>query len=115
MADARAGAYARRVAGLFAQSACSLAVLRGGDSHTVQCFFEPMDQGTIGLYFDGNESVGLVHPALMVWTQNAADIQVDDVFYLDDLNRPGGSLYTVRKVQFFRQGDTPLVMLALCD
>ena len=115
MADTQAVAYARRVAGLFAQSASTLTVIRAGVDHVVQCFFEPMDNGTIGTYFDGNESVGLLHPALMVWTQNAADIQVDDVFYYDGQNRPGTLVYTVRKVQFFRQGDTPLLMLALCD
>ena len=115
MVNARAAAYARRVAGLFAQSACTQTVIRAGISHDVQCFFEPMDNGTIGTYFDGNESVGLLHPGLMVWTQNTADIQVNDLFYYDAANRPGGGLYTVRKVQFFRQGDTPLLMLALCD
>ena len=115
MADTRAAAYQRRLAGLFAQSACTLTVTRAGADHSALCFFEPMDQGTIGIYFDGNESVGLLHPALMVWTQNAADIQVNDVFFYDAPNRPGGSLYTARKVQFFRQGETPLVMLALCD
>ena len=51
----------------------------------------------------------------MVWTQNTADLQVGDLFYYDAGNRPGGDQYTVRKVQFFRQGDTPLLMLALCD
>lgn len=115
MADARAAAYAKRVAGLFAQSAATLTVQRSGDSHDVRCFFQPMDNSTIGLYFDGNEAVALLHPGLMVWTQNTADIQVNDLFYHDVLNRPGGNLFTVRKVQFFRQGDTPLMMLALCD
>lgn len=115
MADARAAAYAKRVAGLFAQSAGTLTIMRAGNSHDIQCFFEPLDNQTIGPYFDGNEAVGLLHPGLMVWTQTGADIQPNDLFYHDVLNRPGGSLFTVRKVQFFRQGDTPLLVLAVCD
>ncbi len=115
MADARAAAYAKRVAGLFAQSAATLTVTRSGSSHEVRCFFQPMDNQTVSLYFDGNESVGLLRPGLMVWTQITADIQPNDLFYHDAPNRPGGDLYTVRKVQFFRQGDTPLLVLAVCD
>ena len=115
MADLRAAAYAKRVAGLFTQSACALTVTRAGVDHGVRCFFHPLDNSTTGIYFDGNETVGLLRPGLMVWTQNTADIQVGDLFYHDAGNRPGGDLYTVRKVQFFRQGDTPLLMLALCD
>ena len=115
MADTRAAAYAKRVAGLFAQSACSLTITRSGNSHDIQCFFAPLDNQTIGTYFDGNEAVGLLHPGLMVWTQGTADIQPNDLFYHDAPNRPGGDLYTVRKVQFFRQGDTPLLVLAVCD
>ena len=115
MADLRAAAYQKRVAGLFAQSACSLTVTRSGADHVVPCFFAPLDNQTIGTYFDGNEAVGLLHPGLMVWAQITADIQVNDLFYHDAGNRPGGDLFTVRKVQFFRQGDTPLLLLAVCD
>ena len=115
MADLRAAAYGKRVAGLFAQSASTLTVSRAGASHDVRCFFHPLDNSTTGIYFDGNEAVGLLRPGLMVWTQNTADLQPNDLFYHDAPNRPGGDLYTVRKVQFFRQGDTPLLMLALCD
>ena len=115
MADTRAAAYARRVAGLFGQGAATLTVTRAGNDHSVRCFFQPMDNQKVSLYFDGNEAVGLLKPGLMVWTQNAADLKVNDVFYHDAGNRPGGDLFTVRKVQFFRHGDTPLLMLALCD
>ena len=44
MADARAAAYARRVAGLFAQSACTLTVTRAGADHDVRCFFAAAGQ-----------------------------------------------------------------------
>ena len=30
---------------------------------------QPLDNQTIGTYFDGNEAVGLLHPGLMVWAQ----------------------------------------------
>ncbi len=115
MADARAGAYAKRIAGLFERSAAALTVTRAGVDHTAHGFFQPLDPTASNLYFDGNESVGLLRPGLMVWLNIAADVQVDDVFVHDAGNRPGGDLYTVRKRQFFREGDTPLLMLALCD
>ena len=115
MTDLRAAAYARRVAGLFEQSSATLTVSRAGVTHDVRCFYHPLDNTTSGIYFDGNEAVGLLRPGLMVWTRNVGDIVVNDLFYHDAPNRPGGSLFTVRKVQFFRQGDTPLLILGLCD
>jgi hypothetical protein len=115
MADTRADAYQKRLAGLFAQSAASVTVTRGGVDHTSSCFYEPMDNNTANLYFDGNEEVGLVRPALMLWLQASAEVLVGDVFTYDILTRPGGDLYTVRKLYYFRQGTTPLVLLALCD
>jgi hypothetical protein len=115
MADNRAAAYARRLSGLFAQSAMSLTVIRAGVNHVINCFPEPLDNNTISLYFDGNESVGLVHPGLMLWVEASADVQVDDVFYYPLDMRPGGDLYTVRKQHVFLQGTTPLVLLAVCD
>jgi hypothetical protein len=115
MADGRAVAYGRRIAGLFAQSACTLTVIRAGVNHTVSCFVEPLDNQTISLYFDGNESVGLLHPGLMLWVQAGGDVQVNDIFFYPLDMRPGGDLYTVRKQHVFLQGDTPLLLLAVCD
>lgn len=115
MADNRAAAYARRLAGLFEQSATSLIIIRAGLSHSVSCFVEPLDNQTISLYFDGNEAVGLVHPGLMLWVQATGDVQVNDLFYYPLDLRPNGDLYVVRKQHVFLQGTTPLLLLAVCD
>ena len=67
---------------------------------------------TAGTYFDANESVGLLRPALSpVHGRRAVPTRraPNDVFFRD------GRLWTVRKTQFFRLGDTPLLLLALCD
>ncbi|MGI4789614.1 MAG: hypothetical protein ACRYFS_12275 [Janthinobacterium lividum] len=70
-----------------------------------------MDSPTLGTYFDGNESVSLVHPALSLYADGAVTDPpaANDVFFRD------GRLWTIRKTQIFRLINTPVLILALCD
>ena len=110
MADAKAIAYGRRIRAMFAGSAEGFTLERAGDGSGRRGFFAPMDNGTTSVYFDANEAVGLVKPALMGWLEGDGEApQEGDIFTRD------GRLWTVRKVQAFRQGGTVLVYLMLCD
>ena len=110
MADAKAAAYGRRIRALFAGSAEGFTLERAGDTTGRRAFFAPMDNGTTSVYFDANEAVGLLKPGLMMWVEGDGDSPLEgDIFVR---NR---RLWTVRKVQVFRQGNTSLLYLALCD
>lgn len=104
-------ARARRVSALFVRHGEAFTLIRAGASLPGRGLFAPMDGATAGTYFDANESVGLLRPALSLYLDGAlADPPVTgDVFFRD------GRLWTVRKTQMFRLGDTPLLILALCD
>ena len=105
-----APAYARRLGALFARAGESLTLSRAGTDLPRTGLFAPLDNGAAGAYFDANESVGLLKPALMLYTEGTADPpQAGDVFTRD------GRLWTVRKVQVFRVAGTALLTLALCD
>ena len=110
MADAKAVAYGRRLGTLFAGSAEGFTLERAGETSGRRAFFAPMDNGTTSVYFDANEAVGLTKPALMGGLEGSGDAPLEgDIFTRD------GRLWTVRKVQAFRQGGTVLVYLMLCD
>ena len=64
MADVVTVARARRVSALFAAYGEAWTRIRAGVNRVQIGLFTPMDGPTIGTYFDGNESVGLLHPAL---------------------------------------------------
>lgn len=104
-------AHGRRVAALFARCGEAFTLIRAGANHPGTGLFAPMDSGTTASYFDANESVGLLRPALSLYVDGAmADPPVaNDVFFRD------GRLWTVRKTQTFREGGTALLILALCD
>ena len=55
--------------------------------------------------------MGLLRPALSLYADGAAGNPptLNDVFFRD------GRLWTVRKTVTFRLGDTPMLLLALCD
>ncbi len=103
--------HTRRVSALFARYGESFTLVRAGANHPACGLFAPMDGQTAGTYFDANESVGLLRPALSLYMDGAAPDPplVNDVFFRD------GRLWTVRKTQFFRLGSAPLLLLALCD
>ncbi len=109
-------ARARRVSALFARYGESFTLIRAGVSLPRRGLFAPTDGATAGTYFDANESVGLVRPALSLYedgspgSASGADPPAGgDLFFRD------GRLWTVRKTQLFRLGDAPLLILALCD
>ncbi len=104
-------AHARRVSALFARYGEAFTLIRAGANRPGLGLFAPMDGQTAGTYFDANESVGLLRPALSLYGDGG---QPDpplpgDVFFRD------GRLWTVRKTHLFRLGSAPLLVLALCD
>ena len=104
-------ARARRVSALFARYGETFTRTRAGADHPQMGLFTPMDGQTLGTYFDGNESVGLLHPALSLYTDGAeADPPAaNDIFYRD------GRLWVIRKTYIFRLINTPVLILSLCD
>ena len=102
---------ARRVSALFARYGEAFALLRSGVSRPCLSVFAPLDGPASGTYFDGNETVGLLRPALSLYADGADPDPpaLNDLFYRD------GRLWTVRKTQIFRLVNTPVLVLALCD
>ncbi len=84
---------------------------RAGVGRDRRGVFAPLDLSASSVYFDANEAVGLVRPGLLFYLDGAdADPPLaGDIFTRD------GRLWTVRKVQTFRLGDTPLLVVAVCD
>lgn len=111
MSDRQALGHLRRIVALFGRHGEAFTLTRGGAGRALRGLFAPMDGQTVGTYFDANESVGLQKPALSLYMDGgqADPPRVNDVYVRD------GRLWTVRKTQFFRMGDTPLLILALCD
>jgi len=104
-------ARARRVSALFVRYGEAFTVIRAGQNRPGRGLFAPMDGQAAGTYFDANEAVGLLRPALSLYGDGGQPDPplAGDVFFRD------ARLWTVRKTQFFRLGDTPLLILALCD
>ncbi len=111
MTDALTVSRVRRVSALFARYGEMFTLTRTGADRRGLGMFAPLDAGETGTYFDGNETVGLLRPALSLYTDGADPNPpaLNDLFYRD------GRLWTVRKTQIFRWGGTPLLVLALCD
>lgn len=111
MTDLLTLSRARRVSALFARYGETFTLTRAGVSRPYSGVFAPLDAGETGTYFDGNETVGLLRPALSLYTDGGDPDPpaLNDLFYRD------GRLWTVRKTQIFRLVSTPLLVLALCD
>ena len=111
MADTRGQAYQERLAALIGLYGESVPLVRGGEDHPVQGVCVPTDGQEAGTFYDANEAVGLLRPALSLYVMaGASDVPTpNDVFYRD------GRLLTVRKTFAYRLADTPLLLLALCD
>ena len=113
MADARALVYRLRLNALFSLHAEHFTLVRSGDGSDQQGLFLPMDNSLTSTFFDANESVGLQKPALSLYLEpgdNPSSLcRANDVFTRDD------RLWTVRKTHVYRIGNTPLVLLVLCD
>ncbi len=100
-----------RVSAGFRRFGEAVTVERAGASRARRGVFGPLDLASSSVYFDANEAVGLTRPGLLFYGDGAdADPpQAGDIFTRD------GRLWTVRKTQTFRLGDTPLVAVAVCD
>lgn len=111
MTDLLAVSRGRRVSALFARYGEGYMLTRAGVSRDRLGVFAPLDGPVTGTYFDGNESVGLLRPALSLYSDGADPDPpaVNDLFFRD------GRLWTVRKTHLFRLVSTPLLALALCD
>ncbi len=111
MSDFSSAAHGKRVSALFVRYGEGFTLIRAGENRPCRGLFAAMDSPTTSAYFDANESVGLERPALSLYLDGALPDPPlpNDVFFRD------GRLWTVRKIQIFRQGNTPLLMLALCD
>ena len=111
MTDFLAVSRSRRVSALFVRYGEGYTLTRAGVSRGRLGMFALLDGPATGTYFDGNESVGLLRPALSL-SSDGADPDppaVGDLFFRD------GRLWTVRKTHLFRLAGTPLLALALCD
>ena len=100
-----------RVSAGFGRFGETVTVERAGIGRDRRGVFAPLDLSAASVYFDANEAVGLVRPGLLFYLDGAdADPPLmGDIFTRD------GRLWTVRKTQTFRLGDTPLVVEAVCD
>jgi len=100
-----------RVSAGFARFGEAVTVARAGAQRERRGMFAPLDLSASSVYFDANESVGLLRPGLLFYGDGAdADPPLTgDIFTRD------GRLWTVRKTQTFRLGDTPLLVVAVCD
>lgn len=110
MADARGMAYKERLAALVGLYGETFTRIRSGVSQDAAAFITPIGDQYVNTFYDANEAVGLIRPTLTLYLVGDSDPPVaGDVFFRD------GRLWTVRKTQFFRLGETPLLILALCD
>lgn len=69
--------------------------------------FKVLDSGTLNVYLDDVEKMGVTHPALLLMTAPDVPIDVDDTIARD------GRTYTVFKTSLHRIGDTPVVKIAI--
>lgn len=101
----------KRVSALFVRYGEGYTLTHAGVSRGRLGVFALLDGPATGTYFDGNESVGLLRPALSLYSDGTdPDLPaVNDLFFRDS------RLWTVRKTQLFRLVGTPLLALALCD
>jgi hypothetical protein len=111
MTDVLAQARARRVTALFTRYGETFTLTTAEVNRSQIGLFTPMDGPTLGTYFDGNESVGLLRPALSLYSDGA---QTDPPAANDVFSRDG-RLWTIRKTYIFRLVNTPVLILALCD
>ena len=100
-----------RVSAGFGRFGEAVTTERAGVGRDRRGMFAPLDLSASSVYFDANEAVGLVRPGLLFYLDGAdTDPPLSgDIFTRD------GRLWTVRKTQTFRLGDTPLLVVAVCD
>jgi hypothetical protein len=69
--------------------------------------FKILDSGTMNVYLDDVERMGVVHPALLLVTAPDVPIETDDTLTRD------GRTYTVLKTSLHRIGDTAVVKIII--
>ena len=110
MSDARGTAYWERLSALLGLYGEALTLVRSGESRTMQGVCAPMDNATAGTFFDANESVGLLRPALSLYVAGSSDPPtLNDVFFRHD------RLFTVRKTHLYHVADVVVLCLVLAD
>lgn len=111
MGDKRGPAARRRIAGLFAHTGESFTLIQASRERPCVGLFVVGSFQTVGAFYDSNEAVGLIRPALSVYVSGAEPQPPlsGDLFFRD------GREWTVRKTWIFRVGDTAALNLALCD
>lgn len=82
-----------------------------GNQHTVIGVVVLMDSTTQGVFYDGNEAVGLLKPGYILWVGGSEGSPpiVNDVFFFQ------GRLLVIRKVHLYQIGTTSTVYEAVCD
>ena len=86
-------------------------VMTAGAGRDMLGLIAPMSTAEVGVYFDGNEAVGLLKPSytLHVPGSEGSPPVVNDLFFF------AGRLLTVRKTHDFAIGSERIVTIALCD
>ena len=74
-----------------------------------QGIFKALDSGTISLYMDDTEAMGIVHPALLLITKADVPISSGNTITRD------GRVYSVLKTATHRIGDTPVAKIAILN
>ena len=99
-----------------------LTITQAGTDYTVRALLALMSSADQSTYFDGNESVGLVKPALMVYVPgddpNAGKLENSlfaSDFFGGGTTRPAALGYTVRKIQAVRIAGVVIVYICACD
>jgi hypothetical protein len=93
-----------------------VSITTAGVTRTIMGLIIPMDSGTENTFFDGNESVGLLKPAYVLYVAGSEPSPplANDVFtYLD--SGGVGRLLTCEKVQAYRIANVVILYAALCD
>ena len=76
-------------------------------STTYRGVFKLLDSGTLRVYLDDVEVMGVVHPALLLVTAPNVPISEDDTLTRD------GRTYTVLKTALHRIGNTSVMKIAI--
>ena len=97
-------------------------IIRSGATYTVQGMVLPMDSNTINTYFDANESVGLIKPAVTLYVAGTETNPplANDTFDTTDFDPIRGTfggavVITVRKVTAIRIANVVVLYVAVCD
>lgn len=77
------------------------------NGNTCRGVFRLLDLGTMRVYLDDVEVLGVIRPGLMLITTPDAQINVNDTITRD------GRTYTVLKISLHRIGDTSVVKTAV--